>query len=69
MVQMTDYVSWTNKQIKDFGPFPYSRDSDLTSTAATINELLTDQMRFIRLTNQMRLIYQINQSDAFDISD
>jgi hypothetical protein len=49
-----------NNQIKDFGRFPYLRDSDLTSTTTTINGLLT---------NQMRLIYSINQSDALDISD
>jgi hypothetical protein len=70
-----------NNQIKDFGRFPYSRDSDLISTTATSNGLLTNQMcliyqinqsdafDIIRLTNQMRLIYQINQSDGFDISD
>ena len=34
--------------------------SDLTSTTATIKG---------PLTNQMRLIYSINQSDAFDMFD
>jgi hypothetical protein len=38
----------------------YLRGSDLNSTTATFNGLLT---------NQMRLLYPINQSDAFAISD
>ena len=36
------------------------RDSDLTSATATTKK---------PLTNQMRLIYSINQSDAFNIFD